>query len=145
MEAIVILSAISYLWHAFMAVPESSLSQGVDGAYDELPSDVASRFVNSMTILDGHDNVFNEDFHFIHHHFPEVHWTDAPAHYRANQSHYEHHKATLFSDTEQGLLIKWLLTKNWDKMADHFVDISGKLSHSDKKDLIISRLRLVVE
>ena len=102
------------------------------------------QYVNSVTILEGHDNVFHEDFHVVHHHCPNVHWTDMPAHYEANKAHYAAVTATIFRDTEQGKLLQWLFENNWDKMAEHFVDLNGRLGHDEKKALIIRRLKVIV-
>jgi len=127
MEACVILCAISYLWHAFVE-----------------ESDPSNQYVNSVTVLEGHDNVWNEDYHVVHHHAPNVHWTDAPAHFEKNKEHYASVTATIFRDTEEGMLLKWLFERNFDMMAEHFVDLNGKLSQEEKKALIIRRLKVVI-
>lgn len=127
MEAIILLSAISYLWHAFVE-----------------ESDPGNQYVNSVTILDGQDNVWNEDFHVVHHHSPSTHWTDAPKHFEEHKHLYAACTATIFRDCEQGLLLKWLFENNWDEMAAHFVDLNGKLTHEEKKALIVRRLKVVV-
>eukprot|EP00442_Polarella_glacialis_P018942 CAMPEP_0115131386 /NCGR_PEP_ID=MMETSP0227-20121206/53083_1 /TAXON_ID=89957 /ORGANISM="Polarella glacialis, Strain CCMP 1383" /LENGTH=446 /DNA_ID=CAMNT_0002536891 /DNA_START=93 /DNA_END=1433 /DNA_ORIENTATION=- len=125
-EGCVFLSCISYLWHAFVE-----------------ESDPGNQYVNSVTILDGHDNVWNEDFHVVHHHSPGTHWTEMPAHFEANKHKYEAVTATIFRDCEQGMLIKWLFENDWDSMAKHFVDLSGKLSHEEIKALIVRRLTYI--
>mmetsp|Transcript_48729 Transcript_48729/g.139364 ORF Transcript_48729/g.139364 Transcript_48729/m.139364 type:complete len:522 (+) Transcript_48729:52-1617(+) len=127
LEATVALCAISYLWHAFVE-----------------ESDPGNQYVNSVTVLDGHDNVWNEDFHVVHHHAPNCHWTDAKAHYEAHKSEYAASMATIFQDTEEGLLITMLFQKDYDGMARHFVDLNGKLSHEEKKALLIRRLKVIV-
>jgi len=126
MEACVLLCAISYLWHAFVE-----------------ESDPGNQYVNSVTILDGHDNVWNEDFHVVHHHAPNTHWTDAPAHFEANKDKYASVTATIFRNTEEGKLLQWLFERNWDSMAEHFVDLNGKLTHEEKRALIVRRLSVV--
>lgn len=125
LEAIVGLAAISYLWHAFVE-----------------ESDSGNQYVNSMTILNGHDNIFNEDYHVVHHHHPSTHWTDIPEHFEQHKEKYAACTATIFTDTEQGMLIKWLFENNWDAMASHFVDLNGRLTHEEKKALIYRRLRV---
>lgn len=126
-DAIVFLAAIAYLWHAFV---------------DE--AEPGNQYVNSMTILEGHDNVWNEDYHPVHHHCPNVHWTEMPATYEKNKHHYAAVTATIFRDCEQGMLLKWLWERNFDKMASHFVDLNDKLSHEEKKALILKRLTYIV-
>jgi len=126
-EACVFLCAISYLWHAFVE-----------------ESDPGNQYVNSVTVLEGHDNVWNEDFHVVHHHSPSTHWTDAPAHFEKNRDKYAAVNATIFRDTEEGMLLTFLFQKDWDSMAKHFVDLNGKLTHEEKKALIIRRLSVIV-
>jgi hypothetical protein len=38
-------------------------------------------------------------------------------------------------------MLHWLLSCNWDELAKHFVDLRGKLTHEEKKALILRRLR----
>jgi len=127
MEACVLLCAISYLWHAFVE-----------------ESDPGNQYVNSVTVLDGHDNIWNEDYHVVHHHAPGCHWTDAPAHFEARKAQYAAVTATIFRDTEEGMLLKWLFQKDFDKMAEHFVDLDGRMTHAEKRALIVRRLRVIV-
>ena len=41
-------------------------------------------------------------------------------------------------------MIGWLLSKNWDALAEHFVDLENKLSHDEKKALLLERLRATI-
>jgi len=127
LEGMLLLCAISYLWHAFVE-----------------ESDPGNQYVNSVTILDGHDNTFNEDYHVVHHHSPSTHWTDMPAHFEAHKEKYAAVNATIFRDTEEGMLIQMLFENDWDGMARHFVDLNGKLSHEEKRELLVRRLKYVV-
>jgi hypothetical protein len=34
-----------------------------------------------------------------------------------------------------------MLSCNWDKMVEHFVDLNGTMTNEEKLDLIMSRLR----
>ena len=67
-EAVAFMGNITYLWHAFV---------------DE--DDPANQYVNSMTIVEGHDNIWNEDNHVIHHHVVSSHWTECPEIYAATK------------------------------------------------------------
>lgn len=115
---------IAYLWHSFVE-----------------PDDPTNQYINSITIVNGFDNVWNEDYHVVHHHAVGVHWSDAPAHYEKNKDKYAEVTATIFRDCEEGLMIYWIFSGLWDELANHFVDLSGKLSHEEKKALILRRLR----
>jgi len=120
LESVTFLAVIAYLWHGFVE-----------------PEDPDNQYINSMTILNGKDNVFGEDYHVVHHHAPSVHWTLTEQHYKDNIEHYKANNATIFRDTEQGELIAWLFAHDWEKMADHWVDLSGKLT----RDEIIAMLK----
>merc|ERR1712150_77400 len=43
-------------------------------------------------------------------------------------------------NTEQGKLLFWMFTGKWDTMAEHFVDLDGKMTLSEKKALLLERL-----
>lgn len=125
-ESAAFLGAIAYLWHGF-----------VD------PSDPSNQYINSITIVNGKDNIFNEDYHVVHHHAPSVHWTSMPAHYEATKAHYAECIGSVFTDCEQGEMINWQFTRQFDKLAEHFVDLSGKLNHDQKVELLKRRLTYV--
>jgi len=126
-EDIIFFGGISYLWHAW-----------VD------PDDITNQHVNSVTILKGKDNIWNEDFHVVHHTSPATHWTNYPKHFEEHREEYAKCKATIFQDTEEGELLFLMLSGNFDRMADFYVDLEGKLNKEQKKELIMRRLTYVV-
>jgi hypothetical protein len=127
-ESSFFLGGISYLWHVFID-----------------PSDVSDPFISSVTIVDGHDNIWNEDYHAVHHMDASVHWSQARKHFVDNRSEYAKRKATVFSDTEEWALLYWILSGNWDELASHFVDFSGEMSRARIKQLLITRASYVAE
>jgi len=117
MESIVFFGAISYLWHSFL-----------NGDDEEC------EYVNSVTIVDGFDNIFNEYFHVVHHNANQnIHWTEYPAHYQQHIEEYKKHQATIFTKCEEGLMLYWLWSGQWDVLADHFVDLNEKMTHDEKE------------
>lgn len=124
LESTSLLAMIAYIWHAFVE-----------------PTDPTNQYVNSVTILNGGDNVWNEDYHVVHHHAPHIHWTDAPAHFEKNKAKYAEHTATIFQDCEEGNMIHWIFAGDWDSLAEHFVDLNGKMTHDEKKQLLVRRLK----
>ena len=126
-EDFIFFGGISYMWHCFLE-----------------PTDPFNQYVNSVTILKGKDNIWNEDFHVVHHHSPGTHWTDIPKHYQAHVELYRKYQATIFEDCEQGEMLFWLLAKKWDLLAQHFVDLNGKMTVEQKRELIIRRLSYTV-
>eukprot|EP01063_Lacrimia_lanifica_P004084 TRINITY_DN12280_c0_g1_i1.p1 TRINITY_DN12280_c0_g1~~TRINITY_DN12280_c0_g1_i1.p1 ORF type:complete len:496 (+),score=168.56 TRINITY_DN12280_c0_g1_i1:79-1566(+) len=115
LEAASFLGAIAYIWHAFS---------------DE--ADPSNQYVNSITILRGQDNIWNEDFHVVHHHEPFVHWTDMPKSFDAHKEEYTRCRATVFADCEEGQIIAWMFGADWDGMANHFVDLQYVFSNGDR-------------
>ena len=124
LEAITFFAAISYMWHLWID-----------------PKDPTNPYINSVTIVKGHDNVWGEDYHAIHHHAVHVHWKDADDHYDDHESEYGENQATIFTDCEEGVLLYWVFSGQWDEIASHFVDMSGKMTHDEKKELLINRAK----
>jgi len=124
LEAIVFFAAISYMWHLWID-----------------PKDPCNPYINSVTIVHGHDNMWGEDYHAIHHHAVSVHWADADSHYDSHEKEYGDNVATIFNDCEEGVLLYWVFSGNWDEIASHFVDMSGKMTHQEKKELVMARAR----
>lgn len=127
-ESVVFFGGISYLWHAWCD-----------------PKDINNPYVDSMTIVNGQDNIFNEDFHVVHHTKPMAHWTEYPTLYEEYKKEYQKYNATIFTDCEEGMLLYWLFSEKWDTMAEHMVDLSGKMNHEEKKALCLERLRSQLE
>merc|ERR1711879_415782 len=84
-ESVVFFGGISYLWHAWCE-----------------PGDINNPYIDSVTIVNGKDNIFNEDFHVVHHTKPMAHWTDYPTLYKDSIAEYEKYNATIFTDCEEG-------------------------------------------
>ena len=116
---IIFLSAVSYMWHPF-SDPEL--------------------FVNTVTILDGQDNVFNEDYHVIHHLYPNLHWSKVPDKYVEDLEKYKKHNSPIFRDTQQIELFFLFMFKDYEKLADKFVDLSETMTRDDKIKLLKERL-----
>ena len=123
-EGIIFFGGISYLWHAFCE-----------------PDDPYNTYVNSMTVLEGHDNIFNEDYHVEHHNCAHLHPSDYKGHYDDNVEKFRTNQATIFRDCEEGTLLYFLLSEKWDELAKHFVDLNGKMTDEEKKVLLLRRLR----
>lgn len=129
LESVVFFGGISYIWHSFLNL-----------------DDPENEYVNSVTVLNGHDNIFNEDYHVVHHNpNPFIHWTEYPDHFQKHYEEYKKHQATIFTDCEEGLLIYWTLSQKWDLLAEHFVDLNGVMNHEEKKALVLKRLRAIMK
>jgi hypothetical protein len=123
---VIYLAAINYAWHAFCD-----------------PDDPGNEWVSSVTILNGGYNVFEEDYHVVHHQRPQRHWSEAPADYAAHADDYRRNLASVFRDTHEFELFFWIVTGRHDLLASHFVDPTGALSQQEKLDLLVRRLKPV--
>jgi len=122
------LGIIAYLWHSFSEA-----------------DDPTNQYINSITILRGGNNVWNEDYHVVHHHEPGVHWSDMPKSFEIHLDKYVECRATVFADCEQGKLIAWMFGSDWDTLADHFVDLqyvfsNGELNKDSNKRMTVQQI-----
>lgn len=94
--------------------------------------------VNSSTIMDGEDDYFGEDDHMAHHYNTSVYYRDLPDHQKSKIEEFKKVKASVFKKLSIVELSIFILLGLWDKLADHYVDFSGKMS----KEEIMSMLKL---
>lgn len=123
---IIYLAAINYTWHTFCD-----------------PTDPENPYINSVTILNGQYNVFNEDYHVTHHQRPQLHWTEVPGDYRAHLDEYRQNRASIFAETQEFEMFMWIIMKRLDLLASHFVDLTGTLSPDEKIALLRQRMQPV--
>ena len=126
MSVIIYLAAINYIWHTFCD-----------------PADPDNPYINSVTILNGHYNVYNEDFHVTHHHHPQMHWTKMANDYYIHEEKYKANMASVFTDTQEFEMFVWLMMGKFDLMAEHYVDLTGTLTQEDKIALLKYRMQPV--
>jgi len=123
-ESAIFLAGVSYVWHAW-----------VD------PNCPDNEYVNSLTILNGKDNIFQEDFHVEHHRSRLTHWTEYPLCFEQFKDEYAKEMATIFENTEQGEVLYLTLFGRFDSLAEKFVDLNQKLNHQQKKELLLLRMK----
>lgn len=124
-ESSMLLSAINWAWHCFV------------------DPDGENFFAYSVTIFDSFvfSNILNEDYHVVHHQYPAVHWTDHPRLFEKHKQEYIDKQATMFRSIHAVEIFFLAIFKQYDSFARKFVDLSGKLSHDQKRELIKTRLR----
>lgn len=129
LENVLLLAAVNWSWHAFIS-----------------PDDPEDEYVGALTILDGQINVLNEDDHVVHHQYPGAHWSDHPKMLDKHWEAYAEHQATIFRKTHAFEVFGLVVARQYDKLAEKFVDLKGErsgkpLSHEEKVLLIQERLR----
>lgn len=127
LSCIFLLAAINYTWHAWTD-----------------PSEPKNIYKNSITVLDGQYNVFNEDYHVEHHKRPQTHWTEYPINYAKHIEEYKKNRAIIFRDTQAFEVFFLILFSDYEKMADKFVDLNEDMSREEVIALLKYRLQPVV-
>jgi fatty acid desaturase len=99
-------------------------------------SDPGNPYKSSVTTLNVKYNhkCWNDGYHISHHVRPAMHWTDHPAFFLKTLPKYAEHKAIVFDGLDFLSLFFCLMNKNYQKMADHFVNINNTFSSDE--DLI---------
>ncbi len=90
------------------------------------PTDPGNSWRNSITCINSRYNrrCFNDGYHISHHVRPTRHWTDHPAELEKNIERYRSEGSVIFEGTDFFEVWLMLMLKRYDKLADHFVDLS---------------------
>lgn len=123
LSAIIFLAAINYTWHAWTD-----------------PNEPKNIYKNSITIINGQYNVYNEDYHVEHHKRPQTHWEDYPKNFEKFRDEYAANRAIIFQDTQAFAVFFMLLLGHYEKMASHMVDLNNDMTTEDKIALLKKRL-----
>lgn len=129
-ENVLILAAINWCWHAFGD-----------------PHHTQNDYVTSLTILNSPMNILNENLHVVHHQYPNAHWTSYPKRMMKHWNEYVEQGASVFSSTHAFELFMLIIMKNYESLADRFVDLQGEktgspLNQKGKVKLLKERLRV---
>lgn len=95
--------------------------------------------INSTAVVDGEDDYFGEDDHLAHHYATNVYFKDLPDYRNKRMEDFKKHHASVFqkfSILEHSL---FLLLKDWDKLAEHYVDYTGQMSKDEIKSMLKKR------
>lgn len=97
--------------------------------------------VNSSTIIEGDDDYFGEDDHMAHHYYPKVFYQDLTDHQSKQLERFKEVKASVFKGLSIVELSIFIVLGLWDKLAEHYVDYSGKLSTEEIKEMLKRRAK----
>mmetsp|Transcript_41562 Transcript_41562/g.53617 ORF Transcript_41562/g.53617 Transcript_41562/m.53617 type:complete len:318 (-) Transcript_41562:107-1060(-) len=105
-ENVLLLAAINWAWHAFIN-----------------PNHHDDEYVGSLTIFKSPLNVLNENYHVIHHQYPNLHWSLSP--YKLLK-HYKDYvgsgKASMFTKTHPFELFFYIILKDYQSLVNHFIE-----------------------
>lgn len=106
--------------------------------------DPANSYLNSITCINCSYNkrCFNDGYHIGHHLRPGLHWTEMPDDFVKNLAKYAKANAVIFRGIDYFYIWFLLMTKNYNKLADCFVDVSNSFKNRDE---IIAFLKSRIE
>lgn len=100
------------------------------------------KHVASITIVDGHEDSFGEDYHVAHHHFPSVQHDKLAGHVASERSEWARCHGAVFEKTtivEVALMINF---SQFDRLIrEHYVDFAGDLSADELAALFERRAK----
>jgi fatty acid desaturase len=99
-------------------------------------------YKNSITCINVKYNhkCWNDGYHISHHIRPALHWTGHPHHLIDNQDEYAKNNAIIFDGLDFLGVFLCLMSKNYDKLARHFVDIGNQFnSREEIKEFLRAR------
>jgi len=103
------------------------------------PAEPDHPYKNCITTLNVHYNkrCWNDGYHTSHHARPALHWTEHPHSFMENIDEYAKHKAIVFDKLDFGGVFLCLMTKNYQKLVDHLVNIKGEFSTEEEAIAIL--------
>ena len=92
------------------------------------PSDPGNAYKNSITCINSKYNrqCWNDGYHISHHLKQTLHWTDHPQYFQDNINQYRINNAVVFLKIDFIKVSLYLLSKRYDLLAKHFVNIGGR-------------------
>jgi fatty acid desaturase len=109
-------------------------------------NDPGNSYLNSITCINTRYNrrCFNDGYHIGHHLVANRHWTEMPGEFLANRDKYAASGAIVFHGIDFFQVWFFLMTKNYDALARHFVDLAETpRSREEIIALLKSRVRAI--
>jgi hypothetical protein len=95
------------------------------------PEDSFTSAINCINTKYNH-TCWNDGYHTVHHLRPALHYTDIPGEFLKLKDKFAEKKSLVFSDIHYLHIFAWLMTKRYDKLADHVVNINGMFSSREE-------------
>lgn len=96
--------------------------------------------IDATCIIEGEDDLFGEDDHNTHHYNLNVYFKDLPEYQHSKEDTFKRDKASIFRHLSIVELSIFIILGLYDKLADHYVDYTGKMSREEIKALLKERV-----
>ena len=98
------------------------------------PLEPDNAYKNSITCINTKYNhkCWNDGYHISHHIKPSMHWTEHPVYFRQTIHEYIANDAIVFDGIHFLHVWCWLMTKRYDLLAKHFVNIGNRFSSDEE-------------
>ena len=109
------------------------------------PNEPNNIYKNSINIIESFHNRrnFNDGYHIEHHFKPSMHWADLPAEFEVNVDNYVKNDAIVFKKINYIVIWYWLMTKNYKKLAQNFVQLAGADKRSNDEIIALLKSRTI--
>jgi fatty acid desaturase len=77
-------------------------------------------------------NCWNDGYHSVHHLKPAIHYTEMPGEFLKHKDKYKKHKTFIFDGIHYLHIFIYLMTKNYDKLAENLVNIDNTFQSQDE-------------
>lgn len=95
------------------------------------PDNVFTYTVNCINTHYNH-TCWNDGYHIIHHLRPALHYTDLPAEFLKYKDRLAAEKSLVFDGIHYLHIFFWLMTKRYDKLADHLVNLNNTFASREE-------------
>eukprot|EP01041_Mallomonas_annulata_P009353 gene9353-19404_t len=108
--------------------------------YDEAGKHIPE--VDATAIIEGDDDSFGEDDHMAHHYNTSVYYRDLQTLQTTKIEDYKRTKASVFRRLSIFELSILIVLGQWEKLAEHYVDFTGKMTKQEIMNMLRRRAKL---
>ncbi|MFD2200311.1 fatty acid desaturase family protein [Shivajiella indica] len=107
---------------------------------DQPGDELASTLICINTVYN--HKCWNDGYHAFHHFKPSVHYTEYPLMLEKYKKQLAEKRTFIFSGVHYLHIFTWLMTRNYEKLADHLVNLNGTFkSKEDAIELLKARVK----